>query len=219
MSKCTWAHICCQAKPGKGTEAMLLVLSVGCSHIPEWVENRMVFLMQIVNFALELDSKLRCWKPEYSRAVLTHVGSQIFRYKESARRDLVLFWPRLCETGMAILENNHAWAYQADGGPLRSTNVEDILGLELLFRARTHGPQPIIIPRTLTETTFSKSNIRSLLSLQLEQQTHTILCQRQKSQSPTSHLHIQAKSAFSTVQVFHLISSAFKLMSTSFSTT
>lgn len=135
-----------------------------CSHIPEWVENRMVFLMQIVNFSLELDSKLRCWKPEYSRVVLTHVGTQICRYKESARRDLVLFWPRLCETGMEILENNYTWAFQADGEPLRNTNVEDILRLEFLFRAHTHGPQPIIIPSTLTENTFSESDIKSLLS-------------------------------------------------------
>lgn len=65
---------------------------------------------------------------------------------------------------MEILEDNHAWAYQADGEPLRNTNVEAILGPELLFRAHTHGPQPIIIPRALTETTFFKSNIRSLLS-------------------------------------------------------
>lgn len=175
--------------------------------------------MQIVNFSLELYSKLRCWKPEYSRVVLTHVGSQIFRYKESARRNLVLFWPRLCEAGMEILENNHAWAYQADGEPLRNTSLEDILGLELLFRAHTHGPQPILIPRALTETTFSKSNVRSLPSqLQLEQQTHTVLCQRQKTQTLTSYLHTQTKSAFPTVHVYHFISSTFKLMSTCFST-
>lgn len=65
---------------------------------------------------------------------------------------------------MEILENNDAWAYQADGEPLRNTKLEDILGLEFLFRAHIHGPQPIIIPRALTETTFSESNIKSLLS-------------------------------------------------------
>lgn len=65
---------------------------------------------------------------------------------------------------MEILENNHAWAYQREGESLRNTNVEDILGLELLFRTHTHGSQPIIIPTALTETTSSKSNTRSLLS-------------------------------------------------------
>lgn len=79
---------------------------------------------------------------------------------------------------MEMLENNRAWATQEGGEALRNTNREYILGLELLFRANSHGPQPIIIPRVLPEIIFSLSNIISLFSkLQLEQRTHTVLCQ------------------------------------------
>lgn len=119
-----------------------------------------------------------------------------------------------------MLENTRAWASQEGGKPLRNTDLENIVGLELIFRAKTHGPQPIIIPRALPESTFSISNIRSPFSkLLLEQWTHTVLYQRQKSQSPISHLHLQIKSALSTDRVFHFISSTFVLMSTCFSTT
>lgn len=121
---------------------------------------------------------------------------------------------------MEMVENDHAWAPQEGGKSLRNTDLENILGLELIIRANTHGPQPIIIPRALPESTFSISNIRSLFSkLLLEQWTHTVLCQRQKSQSPISQLHLQIKSALSTDRVSHSISSTFALMSTCFSTT
>lgn len=84
------------------------------------------------------------------------------------------------------IENNHTWASQEGGEPLRNTNPEDNLGLELLFRANSHGPQPIITPRALPETTFSISNTISLFSkLQLEKWIHTVLSEREVT---VSHL-------------------------------
>lgn len=87
------------------------------SRIPQWAKNRLVFLMKTVDFSLGLYSKQRCWKPEYSRVVLTHAGSQIFLDTSRQQEEI------LCLSDPVCGRQEWRWKITTPGHPKKVENL------------------------------------------------------------------------------------------------